>query len=572
MLPSRSLRWSFIGIMIFLLLRVATARREIITKQNGVVATDELTCSRIGRDVLQEGGNAVDASVAASFCLGVVSPASSGLGGGAFMLLRLANGTTRAFDMRETAPILALRDMYAGNATLKEKGPPSIAVPGLLAGLHKVWEQYGKLPWKRLVQPAENLARKGFKISPYLHMQVVKSQTDVMADDGLRAIFATGGRLLKTGETCHNKMLAQTLQVISNHGIKPFYNGSIGFRLVKDVRRSGGILKLEDLQKYEVKVRDPIFTEFLGLKVIGMPPPSSGGPAMALILNIIALYGAQKNISGPLVAHRHIEAIKHAFAKRMNLGDPDFVNIEKDLADMISPKFAQQLKKTICDNKTFGSTHYGGKWNQIEDHDTSHMSIVDKERNAVSLTTSINSYFGAKILSPNTGIILNNHMDDFSIPTNPSPKIHPPAPSNFISPGKRPLSSATPTIVIKDGNVKAVLGASGGVKIIPATTEVFLNYFVKGMDPLSAILAPRLYHQLIPNVVRHEKWTAATHDHFEIDARTKMALRMKGHVLRSYHGPGSVCQLVVQEERGGGEMTRLVAVSDPRKGGFPAGY
>ncbi|GJV08717.1 gamma-glutamyltranspeptidase 1 [Tanacetum coccineum] len=267
------------------------------------------------------------------------------------------------------------------------------------------------------------------------------------------------------------------------------------------------------------------------------------------ILNIIALYGAQNNISGPLFVHRHIESIKHAFAKRMNLGDPDFVNIEKDLADMISPKFAQQLKKTIYDNKTFSSTHYGGR-----------SKIM------------INSYFGAKILSPNTGIVLNNHMDDFSIPTNPSSKIHPPAPSNFISPGKRPLSSATPTIVLKDGNVKAVLGASGGVKIIPATTEVFVNYFAKGMDPLSAILAPRFYHQLIPNVVWHEKWTAATHDHFEIDVRTKMALRRKGHVLRSYHESGSVCQLVVQEERRGGEMARLVAVSDPRKGGFPAGY
>ncbi|GJV08718.1 gamma-glutamyltranspeptidase 1-like protein [Tanacetum coccineum] len=239
MRSSRLLTWTFITYTtIFLLLRVATARREMITKQNGVVATDELMCSRMGRDVLREG----------------VSPASSGLGGGAFMLLRLANGTTRAFDMRETAPVLASRDMYAGNATLKEKGDLSIAVPGMLAGLHKVWEQYGKLPWKRLVQPAENLARKGPKVSSYLHMQMVKSQADVMADNGLRAIFTTGGRLLKTGETCHNKMIAQTLQVISNHGRKRFYNGSIGFRLVKDVRRVGGILKMEDLQKYEVKV------------------------------------------------------------------------------------------------------------------------------------------------------------------------------------------------------------------------------------------------------------------------------------------------------------------------------
>ncbi|KAI3747427.1 hypothetical protein L6452_09884 [Arctium lappa] len=567
MLPFQLLKWN---IMISLIICVAAVRREIITKQNGVVATDDGICSRIGRDVLLDGGNAIDASVAASFCLGVVSPASSGIGGGAFMLVRLADGTTKAFDMRETAPILASRDMYGGNVTLKEKGALSIAVPGLIAGLHKAWEQYGKLPWKRLVRPAERLARKGFKVTPYLHLQMVETEADVMADDGLRAIFTSNGRLLKTGETCYNKKLAQTLRHISKYGTKPFYNGSIGFHLVKDVRKAGGILKMEDLQKYEVKVRKPLSTTVLGLEVLSMPPSSSGGATLALILNVIAQFGAQNETSGPLMIHRQIEAIKHAYAMRMNLGDPDFVNIEKDLDLMTSPEFAKRLKETIYDNMTFDSAHYGGRWNQIEEHGTSHMSIVDKERNVVSMTCTINSYFGAKILSPNTGIILNNQMSDFSIPTNLSENVPPPAPSNFVFPLKRPLSSITTTIVLKDGKVKAVLGASGGIKIPPGTAEVFVNYFVKGMDPFSAVMAPRTYHQLFPNVVQYEKWTTVSHDHFEIDEKTKADLRRKGHVLEGYYG-GSVVQLVVQEAKDG-KMGMLIAVSDPRKGGFPAGY
>ncbi|KVI08522.1 hypothetical protein Ccrd_013099 [Cynara cardunculus var. scolymus] len=221
--------------------------------------------------------------------------------------------------------------------------------------------------------------------------------------------------------------------------------------------------------------------------------------------------------------HRQIEAIKHAYAMRMNLGDPDFVNAEK--------------------------------WNQIEEDGTSHMSIVDKERNVVSMTCTINSYFGAKILSPSTGIILNNQMADFSIPTNLSKNVPPPAPSNFIFPGKRPLSSISTTIVLK---VKAVLGGSGGIKIPPGTVEVFLNYFVRGMDPFSAVMAPRTYHQLFPNVVQYEKWTTVSNDHFEIDEETKAALRGKGHVLESFYG-GTMVQLVVQEEAKDGKMGMLIA-------------
>lgn len=260
----------------------------------------------------------------------------------------------------------------------------------------------------------------------------------------------------------------------------------------------------------------------------------------------------------------------------MNLGDPDFVDVSKVLSDMLSTKFAEDLKKTIFDNMTFNPSHYGGRWNIIHDHGTSHLCIVDSERNAVSLTTSVNSYFGAQFLSPSTGIVLNNEMDDFSIPGSASANVPPPAPANFIRPLKRPLSSMAPTIVLKDGQLMAVVGASGGAMIIAGTTEVFLNYFAKRMDPLSSVLAPRAYHQLIPNVVQYENWTTVTGDHFELPATTRADLQKKGHVLIDLAG-GTICQFVVHSlensmMHNGVKFGNLAAVSDPRKGGLPASY
>ncbi|GLT44007.1 hypothetical protein SLA2020_179260 [Shorea laevis] len=567
----------FCTVLVFLLLPAISTqesggtRREVIVARHGAVATDDGRCSVIGMKVLRTGGHAVDAAVAAALCLGVVSSASSGIGGGAFMLIRQANGKAQALDMRETAPAGASQDMYAGNAGLKETGALSIATPGELAGLHKAWKDHGKLPWERLVRPAENLARRGFKISPYLYMQMEKTRSGILANKGLRNIFTSNGELLRPGDICRNMKLAETLGKIARYGSEAFYNGSIGVDLVRDVQRAGGILTISDLKKYEVKVREPISAKVLGVEILGMPPPSSGGASMILMLNILAQYGLPFGNSSDLRIHRQIEALKHAFAVRMNLGDPDFVDDSEVVADLLSPKFAEELKKTIFDNMTFDSSHYGGRWNQILDHGTSHVSIVDFERNAVSMTNTVNSYFGSQILSPSTGIVLNNEMDDFSMPTgNRSKSVPRPAPVNFIRPRKRPLSSMTPTIVLKDEKLKAVVGASGGAMIIAGTTEVFLNHFALGMDPLSSVMAPRFYHQLIPNTVLYENWTTVIGDHFEVPADLRAALQKRGHVLQSLAG-GTICQFIVHE-LDSGSMGELVAVSDPRKGGFPAGF
>ncbi|KAK4283683.1 hypothetical protein QN277_000608 [Acacia crassicarpa] len=564
------LLWAAIAITFLLISNLASAsslnattghkklRNEVIGVPHGAVATDDRRCSRIGSDVLREGGHAVDASIAAALCLGVVSPASSGLGGGAFMLLRLANGQAKALDMRETAPSLACQNMYAGNTTLKQRGALSVAVPGELAGLYRVWKLHGKLPWKRLVQPAEALARQGFKISRYLHMQMVSTQSYILLDPGLRAIFAPKGKLLRIGDICRNKKLAETLRTIAESGPQAFYNGTIGLNLVRDVKKAGGILTMRDLQAYRVKQKEPLSADILGLKILGMPPPS-GGPPTILMLNILAQYEVPSGFLDPLVIHREIEALK--FSVGMNLGDPDFENITEATSHIFSPKFAKELED-INDSKTFEPRHYGG----------SHVSIIDQKRNAVSMTVTINYYFGAGMLSPSTGIVLNNEMDDFSMPANVSKNVPPPAPANFIAPGKRPLSSISPSIVLKDGKLKAVVGASGGAMIPAGTAEVLLNHFVRGMDPFRSVMSPRVYHQVIPNVVNYENWTTVSGDHIELSADIRAALQKKGHVLKGLAG-GTICQFIVQDfERSKNGIGKLVAVSDPRKGGFPAGF
>ncbi|KAL0642703.1 hypothetical protein Bca4012_040993 [Brassica carinata] len=526
-------------------------RPQSIVKPRGAVATDDGRCSEIGMSVLQQGGNAIDASVAAALCLGVVSPASSGIGGGAFTVVKIAGGEAIAYDSRETAPLRATENMYGSNPDLKKKGILSAGVPGELAGLYTAWKQHGKLPWKQLVTPAEKLAEGGFRISKYLYMQLNATRADVLADKGLSELYVSNGQFKKPGTIIHNRKLAFTLKQIAENGPKAFYNGTVGVSLASDISKAGGIITLKDLQSYRVKVRKPLSANILGYELLGMPPPSSGGAAMMLVLNILSQYGIPSGVSGSLGVHRLIEALKHAFAVRMNLADPDFVDVTKVVSDMLSPEFAKDLKTKINDDKTFDPKYYGGMWNQINHHGTCHFSIIDSERNAVSMTTTVNGYFGAVMLSPSTGIVLNNQMDDFTIPSKSSGDLNvpPPAPASFIRPGKRPLSSMSPTIVLKDGKVKAVVGASGGANIIAATTEVFLNHFFLNMDPLSSVLAPRIYHQLIPNKISFENLTTVFGDHFEIPKETRVVLEKKGHVLTPMTG-ATIVQFIVQESDG----------------------
>lgn len=547
---------------------------DVVESLKAVVAADDARCSEIGAAVLDDGGHAVDAAVAVALCGGVVNPMASGIGGGGFMVVRsVETSETLAIDFRETAPAAATQNMYQNDLNNKYYGPLSMGVPGEVAGLHKAWLKHGRLPWKSLFQPAIRLAKHGFQVAPYLANSISSYSATIYKDPGLQNVFAPGGKLLQAGDTCYNIELGLSLEAIAE-GPEALYNGTVGEKLVDDVRSLGGILTMEDLRNYEVKVTNAVAVNTMGFTIFGMPPPSSGTLGIALVLNILNAFENTDYGKGALGLHRLIEALKHMFALRMNLGDPDFVDISQTTSQMLSPAFAKKIKQRIFDNTTFPSGYYLPRWSQIEDQGTSHFCIVDADRNAVSMTTTVNYPFGGGVLSPATGIVLNNEMGDFSVPTEIAADRLPPSPMNFIQPNKRPLSCMTPVIIVKGDQLAGVIGGSGGMYIIPAVIEVFLNHFILGMDPLDAIQSPRVYHKLIPNVVYYENWTVIDGDHIELSVERKEFLKERGHVLEPKSG-GAVCQFIVQtlnNYNADKEVLRgmLTAVSDPRKDGRPA--
>ncbi|XP_062090949.1 glutathione hydrolase 3-like [Humulus lupulus] len=558
----------------------------VIESHEGVVAADVGICSEIGASFLRQNGHAVDAAVATALCLGILNPVSTGIGGGGFMIVRSSTTLkSQAFDFRETAPSAASENMYANAPSNKLYGPLSAGVPGEIAGLHKAWLKYGRLEWSTLFQPAIKLAKGGFLVSPFMGQNIRENSHLILSNHGLRQVFAPNGKLLKAGDTCYNVELGRSLEQIAELGPDALYNGPVGEKLVKDVREAGGILTMEDLRNYKVETMDAMVANVMGYTLFGMPPPSSGTLGLSLIANVFDSYGSPDAAKGDLGVHRVIESIKHMFAVRMNLGDPNFVDTSKYEADMRSTDFAKQIRERIFDNTTFPPEYYMYRWSQLKDHGTSHFCIVDKDRNAVSMTTTVNSAFGGGVLSTSTGIVLNNEMGDFSTPTETTPDNLPPAPANFIRPNKRPLSSMTPLIITKDDQLVGLLGGSGGLNIIPAVTQVFLNHFVLGMKPLDAVQRPRVYHLLIPNKVTSENWTVICGNRIEVSERTKLFLEERGHLVEP-RPVDAVTQLVVVKKlknptyiigRENGKFPNaqpvhdtLIAVSDPRKDGRPA--
>ncbi|KAK1286356.1 Gamma-glutamyltranspeptidase 3 [Acorus calamus] len=496
---------------------------EVVESENGVVAADDGRCSAIGAEALRVGGHAVDAAVAVALCVGVVNPMSSGIGGGGFIVVRSA----------ETAVAEAF--------DARETAPS-----------------------------AASQVRAGDTRRP-----------------GLRSVFTRDDKILKAGDMCSNPELARSLEAVSEEGPKAFYDGWVGEKLVEDVKAAGGVITKEDLKGYRVEVSKAMEVDVMGFKILGMPLPSSGTLGMSLVLNVLGSYGSPDAVKGSLGVHRLIEALKHMFAMRMNLGDSNFVNATSYERDMLSKSFAEKVQHKIFDNTTFDPGYYLTRWSQLRDHGTSHFCVVDADRNAVSMTTTVNYYFGARMLSPSTGIVLNNEMDDFSTPTERTPDKLPPAPANFIEPNKRPLSSMTPIIVLKNDQLAGVVGGSGGLYIIPAVIQVFLNHFVLEMEPLSAVQQPRVYHKLVPNEVLYENWTVIDGERIELSLKTRDFLKQRGHSLEPHEG-GAICQLIVQNlqksvddgvhggRRFGATSNRvfhgmLTAVSDPRKDGRPAG-
>jgi gamma-glutamyltranspeptidase/glutathione hydrolase/leukotriene-C4 hydrolase len=353
--------------------------------------------------------------------------------------------------------------------------------------------------------------------------------------------------------------------MVSEQGPDVVYDGELSAGLVADIQAAGGIITEEDLAGYQPVIRDPLELDVFGYHMFSSPPPSSGGSAIFAVLNYLEGYLQPFAGVGNLAYHRMAEGIKHAFAMRMNLVDPDYVDVDDVVHDMLSKEFMGGLRENSSDDTTLPLDEYGGKWNQLDDHGTTHLSIIDKWGNVVSMTSTINTAFGSKILSPSTGILLNDQMDDFSIPGSPNAYGLAPAPENYVAPGKRPLSSMSPTIVLEKGKVRMIAGASGGPMIITATTQVLVNHLLRGWDLATAVSAPRLHSQLLPDELYCEKVTLVNgfYVYLPDDVRASLAMRNHNIVDDDYLG---VSQAIAIDQDTG----LITAVSDYRKDGRPA--
>ncbi|KAK3344418.1 gamma-glutamyltranspeptidase [Lasiosphaeria hispida] len=471
----------------------------------GAVACESSICSRIGASMIEIGGTAADAMVASTLCVGVVGMYHSGIGGGGFILVRDTDGQYEFIDYRETAPAAAHRDMYQNDSTASTVGGLAVAVPGELRGLEYLHRKYGVLPWETVVRPAARVAREGFIVGEDLirYMESVGGNNSFLVSDPVWAEdFAPKGRLVGLGETITRKRYANTLETIAIEGADTFYTGELAKSVLKAAQESGGILTHVDLEQYAIKVKKALSIDYRGYKLFTTQAPSSG-PIMLNILNTMKNYPAEDVKNGNLTTHRFVEAMKFAYGARQEFGDPDFIRNTRYLQrQMLTEEKGHQIVSLIQDNQTQPLSVYDPKAiYTTAGAGTSHLVTADRFGMTVSSTTTINLLFGSRVMTPDTGIILNNEMDDFSQPGRRNSFGYDPSTANFIAPGKRPLSSMCPLIVENesDRSVFFTTGAAGGSRIISSTAFTAFNVLERGMSMYDAVAAPRPHDQLMPS-------------------------------------------------------------------------
>ena len=509
---------------------------QVVRARRGMVVSQSALASEVGARALRDGGNAVDAAVATAFALAVTHPAAGNIGGGGFLLLRTADGQAHAYDFREKAPAAATPTMFLDedgdyDADRHHNLHLSVGVPGTVAGLHLAWKEQGKLPWRRLVEPAMALARDGFVLSEGLARSLKEYLPQFRKFPASLAQFSKNGTPYAAGETLKQPDLARTLERIAAGGPAGFYEGETAALIEKEMKAEGGLITAADLKAYEAKKRVALRGTYRGYEVIGMPPVSSGGTTLLLMLNI--LEGYELRTKGALSAasiHLTTEAMRRAYADRARyLGDPDF-NPEMPVERLVSKEYAAELRKGIREDKASVSAPTTFEW-PAESAETTHFSVVDEARNAVSMTYTLEDNFGVKIVVPGAGFLLNNEMGDFNAGpglTNADGLVG--TAPNLAAPGKRMLSSMTPTILARDGKVFMVIGSPGGRTIINTVLECILGVVDFGLNIQEAIDAPRFHHQWLPDRVRYER--------IGFSPDTIALLRAKGHDLRETGAQG----------------------------------
>jgi len=559
--PLRFLLRSFVA----LALSAAPLLANYAQGVHGIVASVHPLATQAGIDAMKAGGNAIDAAVAVGLTLGVVDGHNSGIGGGCFFLIRLASGECVALDGREMAPAAATRDMFIrngkGDPELSQTGPLASAVPGALAVYAQVLEKYGRKKLADLILPAAQIAEEGFPIDFVYARKLASTAEKLRLFESPRAIFfRPDGSPWSEGDVLQQADLARSYRAMAKEGADWFYRGAFPKAVGAWMKANGGLLTEADFAHYVVKQREPLVTDYRGYTIVGLPPPSSGGVHVAQILNILETFDLAPMKKVGERQHVIAEAMKLAFADRAFwLGDPDFVKVPRGLADK---DYARELAARIKLDRTIEVPTHGTPPESdkrfFEKH-TTHFSVADAEGNWVACTQTINTAFGSKVIVPGTGILLNNEMDDFSIEpgvANAFKLVG--AEANAVAPGKRPLSSMSPTIVLKDGQPILALGAAGGPTIISQTVQNLVGILDLGLRLDEALAQPRIHHQWMPNELHIEK---------AMPLEIQKALEKRGHKLDEQTGVGA-SQAVGLGPNG----KTLVGASEPRAGGVALGF
>lgn len=508
---------AIVGLILF----PALSSAQPVAAKHAMVVTEQRAASQVGVDILRAGGNAVDAAVAVGYALAVVNPCCGNIGGGGFMLIHLADGKNTLINFREKAPLKATESMYLdaqGNVIPDSttRGYLAVAVPGTVKGLDTALSRYGTMTRKQVMAPAIHLATKGYHVTSTdakwfkVYAPMFREQPNVAA------IFLNHGQPWQQGDLLIQKDLANTLTQISEHGPDVFYKGDIAKRIVEASEKNGGILSMKDFENYTVQELTPVYCEYRGYKIISSPPPSSGGVTLCEMLSILQHFPLRElGFHSTQGIHYIVESMRYGFHDRnLYLGDPDFV--KNPIKQLLAPDYTALISKKILQEKTI--PHAEVKVHYHEQTDTTHFSIIDAKGNAVSVTYTINGFYGAKVIADATGFFLNDEMDDFTAKVGEDNKFDlVQSPHNTIAPGKRPLSSMTPTLVMKDNKLYMILGSPGGPRIITTILQAILNVMDYSLNLQHAIDMPRFHFQNVPDFIEIEPFAFSKLTTFKLE-------------------------------------------------------